>query len=1016
MVEPTVLRLAEVARAGFRELSSARGELHALAEALQAPVGALLEAYARAADPDAALIRIRHLADAHPEQLRALSSSQLRRLCLLIGASPAMGDFFARRPERLGEILERGGRVISAEEARTALLDAVVDTNADGGDGAGQVRAAEAGWNALRVRYRELLAELMLFDLRRGAKGDAPAVFEEVALSLSALAGAAIEASLAVARATLAAGGAGPQIAPERIAAAQLAVVAMGKCGAEELNVVSDVDVVFIAASADEDVLDGDALIRVGTRLASETMRGIHDPLLEPPLWQLDANLRPEGRHGALVRTLGSMLSYYERWAKAWEFQALLKARPLAGDLALGGEFVERTRQLVWASASREDFVGSVQRMRQRVTEHIADDELEVQLKLGPGGLRDIEFSVQLLQLVHGQYDDRLHLRGTLPALRALVEGGYVARSDGDRLAADYRFLRVLEHRLQLRELRRTAIMPTDDEALRVLARASGLASTGTDMLQRWERTKREVRELHLKIFYAPLLSAVAALPEEELVLGSDEARARLVSIGFRDPDGAMRHLAALTRGTSRRARIQRNLMPVLLQWLAEGTDPDFGLLAFRRVSEANSETPWYLRLLRDGTEAAERLTRVLSCSRFAAELLESLPESVAWLERDEQLRPVGRDQLFAEMRSLSSRRDGAEAAAAALRTVHRREVLRLAMGRVTGVIGEAEVAAGLDAAHTALLDALLTAIRLDAAAKWEGEPLEVALVGMGRYGGGELGFASDIDVVAVFRAPEGVAPDLASREGVRLISELRRLVSDPRFPVDLDFDLRPEGKNGPLARSLEAYRSYYRRWSVTWEAQALLRARVVAGDAALGADFIALADEIRYPTEFGDAEVREVRRIKARVEAERLPQGADPRRHLKLGPGGISDVEWLVQLLQLREGARFEALRTVSTLRALAAASELELLDPIDAEHLADSWRFASRVRSALKLWTGRSSDSLPVDRSDLDGIAGVLDLPRGRTFELEERWFAVSRRARTVFEREFFGYTDQDVRFPLP
>ncbi|EYT52530.1 glutamine-synthetase [Leucobacter sp. UCD-THU] len=1015
MADQTELRLADVARAGFQDLSESRDALHELARSLEIGVDELLRAFSGAADPDAALIRIRHLAESHPERARALDPRLLRRLCLLIGASPALGDFFARRPERLVGILETGGRAIHADEARAALLDAVRD---DGADAAAPSAAltGESGWNALRVRYRELLSELMLFDLRRSRKGEAAEAFEEVALSLSALAGAAIEASLAVARATLVAGCSGPPVPSERVAAAQLAVVAMGKCGAEELNVVSDVDVVFIVASADDDALDGDALIRVGTRLASETMRGIHDPAFEPPLWQLDANLRPEGRHGALVRTLGSMLSYYERWAKAWEFQALLKARPLAGDLHLGGEFVERTRDLVWASSSREDFVGSVQRMRQRVTEHIADDELEVQLKLGPGGLRDIEFSVQLLQLVHGQYDDRLHLRGTLPSLRALVDGGYVARGDGERLAADYRFLRVLEHRLQLRELRRTAIMPTDEEALRVLARATGLADNGGLLLESWERTKREVRELHLKIFYAPLLSAVAALPEEELVLGSDEARARLVSIGFRDPDGAMRHLAALTRGTSRRARIQRNLMPVLLQLLAEGTDPDYGLLAFRRVSEANSETPWYLRLLRDGTEAAERLTRVLSCSRFAAELLESLPESVAWLERDEQLRPMSREQLFAEMRSMSSRRDGAEAAAAALRTVHRREVLRLAMGRITGVIGEAEVAAGLDAAHTALLDALLTAIRLDAVVKWEGDPIELALIGMGRYGGGELGFASDIDLIAVFRAPGTVAADRASREAVRLISELRRLVSDPRFPVDLDFDLRPEGKNGPLARSLDAYRSYYQRWSVTWEAQALLRARAVGGDAALGADFIELADEIRYPASFGENEVREVRRIKARVEAERLPQGADPRRHLKLGPGGISDVEWLVQLLQLREGQRHPELRTVSTLRALEAANELELLGPHEADHLADSWRFASRVRSALKLWTGRSSDSLPVDRTDLDGIAGVLDLPRGRTFELEERWFAVSRRARAVFEREFFGYAEQDVRFPLP
>lgn len=1021
------LRLTDLARAGFQELTSSRLQLDELAVQLSVPAESLLAAFGRAADPDAALIRVRHLGDRHPTLLVTFDEEQWERLCTLFGSSPALGDFFARQPDRLGEILSSGGRLVSADEARSALVTAVREVAPDAH--APLVVAGEPGWQALRVRYRELLAELMLFDLREAQQGRAEEAFESVALSLSGLAGGAVEASLAVARASLSAGLSGPAVPDARLAAVELAVVAMGKCGAEELNVVSDVDVVFIANSADDAVVDGDALIRIATRLASETMRGIHDPALEPPLWELDANLRPEGRHGALVRTLSSMLNYYERWAKGWEFQALLKARPLAGDLALGDEFVRRTRDLVWASSSREDFVGSVQRMRQRVTEHIADDDLEVQLKLGPGGLRDIEFSVQLLQLVHGQYDERLHLRGTLPALRALVEGGYIARSDGERLAADYRRLRTLEHRLQLRELRRTAIMPRDEENLRVLARSTGLADTWSALLTMWERIKREVRELHLKIFYAPLLSAVAALPEEELVLGSEEARARLSSIGFRDPDGAIRHLSALTRGTSRRARIQRNLMPVMLQWLAEGTDPDFGLLSFRRVSEANQGTPWYLRLLRDGTDAAERLARVLSCSRFAAELLESIPEAVAWLEKDERLQPLSLATLLEEMRAIASRRDSAEAASTLLRAVHRREVLRLALGRIVGATDDRDVALGLDAAHTALLDGLLIALRRDEAAASlirarEAAPddetpvaaapsVEVALIGMGRYGGRELGFASDIDIVAVFRAAAGVAAEQASRAATKLISELRRLVSDPRFPVDLDFDLRPEGKNGPIVRSLEAYRSYYERWSVTWEAQALLRARHVAGDASLGADFISLADEIRYPKNFGDTEIREVRRIKARVEAERLPQGADRRRHLKLGPGGISDVEWLVQLIQLREGHQHPELRTVSTLSALTAASELDLLPAEDVEHLAESWRFASRVRSALKLWTGRASDSLPTDWADLEGIAGVLRLPSGRTSELEERWFAVSRRSRAVVEREFFGYSD-DERFP--
>ena len=414
--------------------------------------------------------------------------------------------------------------------------------------------------------------------------------------------------------------------------------------------------------------------------------------------------------------------------------------------------------------------------MRERVTEHIDDDDLDVQLKLGPGGLRDIEFSAQLLQLVHGQYDDRLHVAGTIPALRALVSGGYVARSDGDRLIADYQFLRVLEHRLQLEGLRRTAIMPLDPEGLRVLARASGLAPTGPELLEAWRRTQREVRELHLKIFYAPLLSAVAALPDEELVLGSDEARARLASIGFRDPDGAMRHLSALMRGTSRRARIHRNLLPVLLQWLADGTDPDYGLLAFRRVSEANTDAPWYLRLLRDGTEAAERLTRVLSSSRFAAELLETIPDAVAWLERDELLRPLGLTTLLEEMRALASRRATIDEAAAALRTVHRREVLRLALGRLTGVITDGDVARGLDSAHTALLDGLLLAFGREEAAAGRSPVFAFSLIGMGRYGGGEMGFASDLDVIAVYRPLGEVRAEDASREALRRVTELRRL------------------------------------------------------------------------------------------------------------------------------------------------------------------------------------------------------------------------------------------------
>lgn len=992
--------LGTIARAGFQELTAARDGIAQLAEALSLGTSApLLESLSVAADPDAALSELLRIACESPEALADLDAFAWRRLCLLIGASPALGAFLRRHPTLIGRIVENDGVLPSPEHARQALLAAV--------EGSSGALAGEAGWIALRVKYRELLASVMLYDLTGGgspeATPDAREPFEAVAATLSCLADAAIEAALAVARSTVEQGGGSmPPIARDRVDAIRFSVIAMGKCGAEELNVVSDVDVMFIAEGEE----------RVATAIARELMRAIHDPSLEMPLWQLDANLRPEGKQGALVRTLSSMLNYYERWAKAWEFQALIKARPAAGDLELGAEFVDRTRSMVWASARREDFVGSVQRMRERVSEHIPPQDLDFQIKLGPGGLRDIEFSVQLLQLVHGQNDERLRLRGTLPTLRALVNDGYIARSDGERLSEHYRTLRVLEHRMQLRDLRRTALMPRDEEGLRILARATGFAATAGELRTVWNDVRREVRELHLKIFYAPLLSAVAALPDEGFVLGSDEARARLSSIGFRDPDGAFRHLSALTAGTSRSARIQRNLSPVLLQWLSAGTDPDYGLLAFRKVSEANQDASWYLRLLRDGALAAERLTRLLANSRFAADLLESHPEGVAWLERDELLQPPAPEAILSEMRSLVSRKPTAAAAAALLRRVHRREILRLAMGRVVGVLDDRDVALGLDTAHTALLDGLLSALRGEYEREHDTPAPSIALIGMGRFGGRELGFASDIDLIAVTR--DGGSGTAAATSAGKLITDLRTLVSDPKFTVDLDFDLRPEGKNGPLVRSIDSYRSYYERWSVTWEAQALLRARHAAGDRDLSDEFFKMAAPIRYPERFGPAELREVRRIKARVEGERLPQGTDPAMHLKLGPGGISDVEWLVQLIQLQHGAEHAELRTVSTLGALSAAVELGYLDDEDAATLRESWEFASSVRSARRLWSGRASDELPRDWHDLEGIAGVLGLSRDRSTDIVERWHAYSRRARAVFDREFFGFSDEPELYP--
>ena len=961
--------LTDLARLGFTELGSTRELLEAFPEEL-------VPLFAHAADADQALLLLGQLRETAPTELARVLASDIaaRSLVRILGASVGLAEFFLRHPDQLDALLTPLEVLPAADELRCELLASVEGLTDD------------AAFAALRVRYRRSVAQLAAWDL---SHPDPLEAVSSVTAMLADLAGAALDASLDVARRSV-------RFPAADVARTKLAIIGMGKSGARELNYVSDVDVIFVTEPTEE--LGADRAVEIATRLAMQTARGIQELAAEPALWEVDANLRPEGKDGALVRTLESHLAYYDRWAKSWEFQALLKARPLAGDLDLGERYVAGVAPLVWSSASRENFVESVQRMRERVTDNIPADERDVQLKLGPGGLRDIEFTIQLLQLVHGQLDPEVRQEATLPALVALAAQGYIGRVEASEFSRDYRFLRLLEHRLQLARLSRTHLMPRDPEHVRVLARATGLYSSATDLTEAWQHTKHEVRSLHERLFYRPLLSAVAALPEG-LTLSPEQAAARLAAIGFRDPKGALHHIAALTGGVSRRATIQRTLLPVMLGWFAEGADPDHGLLAFRRLSDDLGEAYWFLRMLRDSSGAAQRLTSVLSGSRFVSNLLERIPEGAAWLENEDELRPRSLAVLLDESRATVARhRDDVDAAALALRTARRREILRLAISAILGFVRVEELGVALSAITTALLTGILSLARP------EPDGIEFAIIAMGRYGGEELGFGSDADVMYVYRA-QTVSGEAAQARSEQIVQTFNRLTEDLRLPLDLDIGLRPEGKNGAVVRSLDSYRAYYERWSLTWEAQALLRARGAIGDSDLLRDFEALADEVRYPVKISEQNVREVKRIKARVESERLPQGADPSRHLKLGRGSLSDVEWFVQLLQLQHGARISGLRTTSTLRALSAAVSEKLITEADAARLRDAWIMASRARSAMTLWTAKTADVLPTDRQALEGVARLLEYPPGSANQLDDDYLRITRQARAVFERRFYG-----------
>lgn len=938
---------------------------------------AYLEQLAAVADPDGAVVGLLDLAEeaGHAAFSEKLEDDGLRvRLFAVLGSSEALGNFLARHPEYLADLA-------------TGTFDESAQSPQQFADAMGKVDDADA----LRVAYRRQLLALAARDLTGLTD------FETTAAELADLAAATVQRALDMATEEV-----------DRADTCRLTVIGMGKTGGRELNYISDVDVIYVYEPVGD--ADVDVAARAATKVASRMMRLCSEQTAEGSIWEVDANLRPEGPSGPLVRRLSGHLSYYERWASTWEFQALLKAQVLAGDRELGEEYLEGVAPFVWGASKRENFVADTRAMRRRVIDHIPDAQVDRELKLGPGGLRDVEFAVQLLQLVHGRGDDALHSPTTLVALRELINRGYVGRADGASMADAYEFLRTLENRIQLFRLRRTHLLPEDESDLRRLGRSMGYRKDpATNLISDWQAHRRDIRRLHEKLFYRPLLSAVASLPDDQLRLSTEAAYDRLAALGYEDPRGALSHIQALTAGVSRRASIQRSLLPAMLNWFAESPNPDGGLLAFRQLSDSLGETPWFLRKLRDEGEGAQQLAQLLSSSVYVADLMKRAPDAVAMLGDEDELRVRDLESLQTQMRQMVKRRSDPASAFAAIRRTRRQELARIAVANLLGHLDIVEVGEALTALTTAFIDAALAAaIKGVEADRGEPIPTRMAIVLMGRLGGFEAGYGSDADVMFVHDPLEGADEKAAGSAAMAVATSLRKTLAapGPDPALELDADLRPEGKNGPLVRTLASYRAYYGRWSSTWEAQALLRATASIGDPELCAEFTEMIDPIRWPDDgVTESEIQEIRRIKARVDAERLPRGANPATHLKLGRGGIADVEWTVQLLQMQHAHDVSGMRTTRTIAALDAAVEAGLIDSVDAAELRSAWRLVSRIRNAVVLMRGKPAESMVERNSERAGVAHLLGHGMDHAEEMVDEYLRTTRHARKVVESIFWG-----------
>lgn len=986
----------------------------------------LLWALSRAPDPDLALRAMVRLSATDGSEwaeidARLRSNTGFRgRLFAVTGSSDALADHLVAEPQSWRLLLE--DELPDRDEVFARMLDAV-DATAEPGEieqGNSIYRAGFSGPRAvvaLRLAYRNLLMEVAAHDVASTVEDEPVLAFPEVGSRLADLADAALTAALAVAF---------REVCADRPIPVRLAVIAMGKCGARELNYVSDVDVVFVSEPADG----------TSARIAGEMMR-----VGTLAFFEVDAALRPEGKAGALTRTLESHVAYYRRWAKTWEFQAQLKARPMTGDMELGERYHEALNPMVWQAAERDDFVPEVQAMRRRVESLVPESERDRNLKLGSGSIRDVEFAVQLLQMVHGRVDETLRVRATVDALNALTAGGYVGRDDGANLTASYQFLRLLEHRLQLQRLSRTHMLPAfdDEENMRWLARAAHIRREGdldatTVLRNQIKHQSLRVRRLHQKLFYRPLLDAATRFNTDELTLTDVSAQRRLSALGYAQPDRALSHIRALASTGGRRGQVQRLLLPQLLEYIGNTPDPDAGLLNYRRLCDL-MDNEWFLRLLRDDGVVAKRLMHVLGASEYIANLLMRSPE-VIHLYSDgaggPKLCEVDSGEVARGLVASTVRQPDLRRAVAVARSHRRAELARIASADVLGMMDVPQVCAALSSVWAAVLNAALIYAIQDSEVRDAGNagsgseesetggsgtgdggidpqanaPARIAVIGMGRLGGGELGYGSDADVLFVCQPNPGVDESAAVRWSQTIAEKVRSMLGSPSDdpPLQVDTGLRPEGRNGPVVRTLAAYAAYYEQWAQPWEIQALLRAHQVAGDDALGVEFLHMADRIRYPAGGVSADaVKEIRRIKARVDAERLPRGADPATHTKLGRGGLADIEWTVQLMQLRYGHRFLSLHNTSTLQTLDAIGAAELLSENDVALLKDAWLTATKARNALVLVRGKPIDQLPGPGRQLRQIAFAAGWPDDQAGDFLENYLRVTRRAKAVVRKVF-------------
>lgn len=995
-----------ILRAGFTEEGRTAAALSSLAErrGFRGRAEGLVRSLVGAADPDLAASGLARFAQAYEEAAHApypFPPSGAETLVGLFGASAWLGRVAARWPRETLENLEL------PPGTPPPLLE-----RGEGLEAYGLRLRRWRTWEVFRIARRDLL----------GSAG-----VEEVTGWLSTTADAALEGSVRAASQGSVAEMGGLEASPP-----PFVVLALGKLGGRELNFSSDVDVVFLFGG------DPAAPTRKGRtagelfgRIAERVVRLMSEVTEEGFVFRVDTNLRPLGRQGPLACSVRSALDYYEGWGETWERAALLKARPAAGAVALGEEFLAGLSSFVFRKHLDFSTIEDLREMKDevdRALDRLGRESWNV--KLGKGGIREIEFAAQALVLIHGGRVPAVRRRGTLEMLQALRGEGLLPEEEAERLAQAYRFFRRVEHRIQMFEDRQTQAVPTGMEALRRLARSMGYAE-GPPFLGALEGHRAHVQETFDRLFQAPARHLAVAPATTDLLENSSTTEAladRLQALGFRNASGAAEALERIRRPVwleyGRRAeRIWRRVTPLLVEEALAGADPEGALILLDRfLSRIGSRRSFYA-LLAENPPTARFLMKLFGSSEFLGKLLIDHPELLDTLlvggAAGEERPP---EELRSELdRSLEAVGDD-EGKRDALRRFHHVETLRVGIGDLAGQIPFEGVRRALTHLAEAILEGALRVAWGEVLRSRPGPPPPrgFAVVALGKLGARALSYGSDLDLIFLYDLGEGASEgspptgwspqepqaghEFYARVAQRLISVLS-LPTREGIAYALDLRLRPSGRQGPLVTSLDGFRRYHEREAAGWERQALVKARAVAGDPRLRVEVERALGEVVYGRPFEEAQVGEMDQMRGRMEEEVAREGGG-HYNLKLGRGGLVDVEFVVQLLQLRHGPQRAEVRTPSTMEAIDRLEHAGVVAPREATTLGEAYRFLSELEDRLRITQDRSTSDL-ASEEDWERAARRMGSPPARAPSpgraLKERYVEWTDRVRAVYRTHF-------------